>query len=54
MTLILALVCFFAAAIAVGLSQLLAATPLPAWVIEIIKLGTLLIAYLWLRAVLGV
>jgi hypothetical protein len=54
LTLILALVCFFAAAIAVGLAQLLAATPLPAWVIEIIKLGTFLIAYIWLRTVLGV
>lgn len=54
MSLLLALICFFAAAIAVGLAQLLAASPLPAWVVEIIKLGMLIIAYLWLRAVLGV
>ena len=56
MSLLLTLVCFFAAAIAVGVATLLASiTPaLPAWLIAIIQLGLLLIALFWLRAVLGV
>jgi len=56
MSLLLALVCFFAAALAVGLGALIAALipAIPGWLLDIIRLGVLLIAYLWLRAVLGV
>lgn len=56
MSLLLALVCLFAAAIAVGAAALLAALipAIPGWLLDIIKLGLLLIAIFWLRAVLGV
>jgi hypothetical protein len=55
MTLVLALVCFLAAAVAVGVAAALDAwPPLPTWLVRIIELALLLIALLWLRAVLGV
>jgi hypothetical protein len=56
LTFLIALVCFFAAAIAVGVAALLSAiTPaIPAWLIGIVQGAVLLIAYVWLRVVLGV
>jgi hypothetical protein len=56
MTLILFLLCLFAAALAVGLGALLAALipAIPSWLLDILRLGALLIAIFWLRAVLGV
>ena len=55
-SLLLALVCFFAATISVGLGVLLAALipAIPGWLLDIIRLGVLLIAIFWLRKVFGV
>lgn len=54
MTLLLALLCFVAAVVSVGLGALLAALipALPGWLLDVIRLGVLLIAILWLQAVL--
>jgi small-conductance mechanosensitive channel len=51
MTLRLALVCLLAALLAVGAGAL-AARWLPGWLVQIITLALLLIAFVWLQAVL--
>lgn len=54
MTLVLALICLLAAALAVGLGALLEALvpKIPGWLLDIIKLTVLLLAFVWLQAVL--
>lgn len=56
MTLLLALLCFFAAAIAIGVGALVQAVvpTIPGWLLDVIRLGALLVAIFWLRAVLGI
>lgn len=56
MSLLLALVCLFAAVLAVGLAALLTALipTIPGWLVEIVKLAALLVAIFWLRAVFGI
>lgn len=54
MSLILALVCLLAAVLAVGVGALLAALipAIPGWLLDIIRLTVLLLAFVWLQAVL--
>lgn len=52
--LVTALVALLAALLAVGLAELLSAfTKAPSWLVEIIKLAALLVAFAWLGSVLG-
>lgn len=52
MTIALALICLLAALLAVGAGALCAALKFPDWLCEIVKLATLLLAFMWLQAVL--
>ena len=50
--LVLFLICLLAALIAVGVGELLGATPLPGWLVRIIEYAVLLAAFVWLQSVL--
>jgi hypothetical protein len=52
MSLALALICLLAALLAVGLGVLCDRAGLPAWLCRIIELAALLLAFVWLQAVL--
>lgn len=48
------LIALLAALLAVGLAELLTTfTRAPAWLVEIVKLAALLVAFAWLGSVLG-
>ena len=52
MSLALFLVCLLAGLIAVGVGELLGATPLPGWLVRILEYAVLLCAFVWLQTVL--
>lgn len=53
MSVILVLICLLAALLAVGAGVLCARAGLPGWLCQIVMLAVLLLAFVWLQAVIG-
>lgn len=52
MTIVLVLICVLAALLAVGAGVLCGRLGLPGWLCRIVELAALLVAFVWLQAVL--